>query len=206
MKTIKQKFIIDESGSMLNQWDTVISGFNEQLDTMKVEESTTEVRYLVSLTKFSYQSTVVYKDIPLAEVPRLTKQTYTPGGGTALLDAIGNTIDTAAPGETDVMITIMTDGEENSSREWKRSSIKTLIDLRQNENKWGFVYLGANQDAWQEAAQYGINNALNYTVANTGAAMKSMSAVRSCYVSSALEGTYATSNLCSTVNTEDLVK
>ena len=206
MKTIKQKFIIDESGSMRSQWDTVISGFNEQLDTMKVEEQTTEVRYLVSLTKFSYQSTVVYKDIPLAEVPRLNKQTYTPGGGTALLDAIGNTIDTAAPGETDVMITIMTDGEENSSHEWKKSSIKTLIDLRQNENKWGFVYLGANQDAWQEAAQYGINNALNYTVANTDVAMRSMSVVRSCYVSNALEGTYATSNLCSTVNTEDLVK
>ena len=206
MKTIKQKFIIDESGSMLSQWDTVISGFNEQLDTMKKEEMTTEVRYLVSLTKFSFESKVVYKDIPLAEVPRLNKTTYSPGGGTALLDAIGNTIDTAAPGETDVMITIMTDGEENSSRQWKRSSIKTLIELRQNENKWGFVYLGANQDAWQEAAQYGIFNALNYTVANTDSAMKSMSSVRSCYVSNALEGTYAVNNLCSTVNTEDLVK
>jgi uncharacterized protein YegL len=206
IKTIKQKFVIDESGSMAGQQTTIISGFNEQLSTMRQEEKDTDVRYLVTLTKFSDKAVVVFKDKPLSEVPDLTTRTYTPSGWTALYDAIGMTIDTAEQGETDVMVTIMTDGAENKSREWKKASIKTLIQIRENENKWGFVFFGANQDAWQEASQLNISNALNYTMANTGAAMKSMSAVRSAYVTSALQGTYTTSNLTACVNTDDLVK
>ena len=71
-KTIKQKFIIDESGSMLNQQMTVINGFNEQLQDMAREEREQDVRYLVSLTKFSHAVTKVFVDVPMAEVPRLT--------------------------------------------------------------------------------------------------------------------------------------
>lgn len=219
MKTIKQKFIIDESGSMLGQQATIISGFNEQLATMKDEEINgvmledgktrgERVKYLVSLTKFSDTATVVYRDKPLAEVPELTKKTYTPRGWTALMDAIGATIDTAALGETDCIVTIMTDGFENKSREWKKNTIKTLIDIRQNENKWGFVYFGANQEAWQEASQIGMttSNSITYTAANTGAAFKSMSACRSAYVTTATSGNYNVCNLTQSVDTADLVK
>src|ERR1035437_7488867 len=106
MKTIKQKFVVDESGSMLSQQGTIISGFNEQLNTMKQEEKENDVRYLVTLVKFSDTVTVLYKDKPLSEVPELTTSTYVPSGWTALYDAIGATIDTAALGETDVMVTI----------------------------------------------------------------------------------------------------
>lgn len=205
-KTIKQKFIIDESGSMEDQTHTVITGFNEQLQDMAREEKEKDVQYLVSLTKFSHEVTKVYVDVPLAEVAPLTKKTYRPSGSTALFDAIGQTIDTATRGESDVMVTIMTDGHENASTKWKRAAIKTLIDIRQKENKWGFVYLGANQDAFTAAQSIGVENALNYSVANTDKAMNAMSDVRSVYTTGVVRGVYNTSNLTCNVNQSDLVE
>lgn len=205
-KTIKQRFILDESGSMSPQQQVVIDGFNEQLEMMGKEEKSGEVCYLVSLTKFSEKVEKVFTDVPLADVKRLTKQTYAPLGGTALFDAIGATIDTAALGETDCIVTIMTDGHENSSKKWKREGIKTLIKIRQNENKWGFVFFGCGMDAFVEATSMGMSNAVNYTAANTGNAMRAMSAVRSTYTSSAMSGVYNTSNLACNINEADLNK
>ena len=205
-KTIKQKFIIDESGSMNSQQKTVIDGFNEQLETMAQEEKDAngELTYLVSLIKFSDKVKIVFQDVPLAQVKKLTEADYTPSGGTALFDAIGETISRAYPGETDNIITIITDGHENASRSYKHAAIKTLIDLRQRENKWGFVYFGANQDAWSAASSMGISNAVNYTVANTGMAMNSMSSVRSTYTASAMKGHYQTTNLTCDINEAEL--
>ena len=207
IKTIKQKFVLDESGSMLAQQQVIINGFNEQLATMRQEEKAGDIRYLVTLTKFSDNATMIYKDVPLEQVADLTEQTYTPKGWTALYDAIGMTIDTATQGETDVLVTILTDGFENKSREWKKAAIKTLIDIRQRENKWGFVYFGANQDAWTEASNLGVLNAVNYTMANTGQAISAMSAVRSCYTSSVTSGNYnSLDKLTSNVNQDELTK
>jgi hypothetical protein len=206
MKVIKQRFVIDESISMSSQQHVVISGFNEQLDTMRKEETQQGVKYLVSLTKFSDTVTLVFKDLPLEKVQHLTTETYSPQGSTALLDAIGQTIDTALPGETDVVVTIFTDGQENASRQWKTVTIKTLIELRQKDNKWGFVFFGANQDAWTEAQNLGIANAVNYTMQNTGAAFTAMNCVRSAYTMSAVKGDYNVSNLTANVNLDELTK
>ena len=206
MKIFKQKFILDESGSMNDQRDTVISGFNEQLDSMRQEEIRDGISYLVSLIKFNESVTVLYKDLPLIQVPKLTKKSYVPSGWTALYDAIGAAIDTAKLGETDTFVSIFTDGQENRSRKWKKAGIKTLIDIRQNENKWGFVYFGANQDSWAEAGNISISNAVNYTVANTGSAINAMSMCRNAYVTTATSGQYNVSNLTCNVNQDDLVK
>jgi hypothetical protein len=215
MKTIKQKFVLDESGSMEDQRETVISGFNEQLCTMQQEEKVgalqkdgtrIPIRYLVTLIKFNDKVTVLYKDKPLSEVPKLTTETYAPNGWTALYDAIGTAIDTAALGETDNIVTVFTDGQENRSKKWNKTTTKILIDIRQRENKWAFVYFGANVDAFSEAAAIGISNAVTYTSANTGAAISAMNCVRSCYVTTATSGEYNVRNLTSTVNTDDLVK
>ena len=205
-KTIKQKFIIDESGSMRPQQKTVIDGFNEQLEDMAREEAEQDVRYLVSLTKFSHSVTKVFVDVPVADVPKLNTSTYNPNGSTALFDAIGETIDTATLGETDVLVTIMTDGQENASRNWKQPSIKTLIDIRQRENKWGFAYFGANQDAWSAASSIGVANAVNYTVNNTGNMMRASSSVRSCYTASAMSGVYNVNDLTKCVDEKELTK
>ena len=203
MKTIKQKFVIDESGSMLPQQSTVISGFNEQLNTMKQEEKDSDVRYLVTMVKFNDKVTVLFKDKPLEEVSELTEKTYVPKGWTALYDAIGATIDTATLGETDTIVTIMTDGHNNASKEWSKNSIKTLIELRQKENKWGFIYFGADQDAWDAASSIGVANAVNYTVENTGIAISAMSVCRSAYVTTASSGAYNVCNLTDNINPAD---
>jgi hypothetical protein len=157
-KVIKQKFILDESGSMAPQQQTIISGFNEQIETMKKEEREQGIKYLVTLIKFADKAEIVFQDKPLEAVPQLTEETYSPGGWTALYDAIGLAISKAAPGETDNIVTIMTDGHENRSQKWNKGKIKVLIELRQRENKWGFVYFGANQDAWNEATSLGVSN------------------------------------------------
>ena len=204
MKTIKQKFVVDESGSMLPQQSTIISGFNEQLNTMKQEEKDNDVRYLVTLVKFSDKVTVLYEDKPLAEVPELTTQTYVPKGWTALYDAIGATIDTAVLGETDTVVVIMTDGANNSSREWTKISIKTLIEIRQNENKWGFIYFGADQDAWAAASSLGVANSVSYSSLDTDEAISAMSACRGAYVTTATSGAYNVSNLTCNVNSSNL--
>lgn len=121
----------------------LLCGFNEQIQTMKNEELDNSVQYLVSLVKFSSEPRAAFMDLPLAQVPELTIASYRPDGSTALYDAIGVTIGKAEPGERNVLITIRTDGQENSSKEWNRNTIQTLIKLRQNENKWGFAYFGA---------------------------------------------------------------
>ena len=204
MKTIKQKFVIDESGSMAPQQHTIISGFNEQLASMRQEEKTSDVHYLVTLIKFNDKVTVLYENQPLENVKNLTTKTYKPNGWTALYDAIGTTIDTAALGETDNVICIMTDGQENTSKHWDHTQIRTLIELRQNENKWGFIFFGADQDAWSSASSIGVANSVSYTAANTGEAISAMSLCRSAYVSTATSGTYNVCNLTDTINTSNL--
>lgn len=206
MKTIKQKIILDASGSMDWQQNTVISGFKEQIQTMKQEEIDLGVKYLVTVVIFNFKVWTLVEDCPLEDVPLLTTETYNPKGGTALLDAIGSTIDTAEPGETDVNITIYTDGAENSSRNFTADQIKTLIEIRTKENKWGFTYFGANVDAFSVAQSYGISNSVSYTDANLEGAMKAASLTRSCYTMNAVSGAYNVNNLTASVNTADLVK
>ena len=179
---------------MSKQQQTVISGFNEQIETMRQEEKEKGIRYLVSLTKFNTVVEVVYSNKPLSEIVPLTTETYAPSGWTALYDAIGKTIDTAQLGETDTIVTIFTDGQDNKSVEWKKDSIKILIELRQRENKWGFVYFGANQDAWAAGSSLGIANTVNYTMENTDGMLRSMGAVRATYTTSAMTGNYANLN------------
>jgi hypothetical protein len=205
-KVIRQRFIIDESGSMGPQQMSIINGFNEQLDQMRREQRTLGVRYLVSLTKFSYGSTVVYADRPLKIVPKLTTETYKPNGGTALLDALGENL--VSGGVGDCLVTIMTDGEENCSRTWSREQVKSLIEMRTKENNWGFVYFGANQDAWQEGNKMGIYNTVNYTVNNTEQTMNAMSRSRGAYTICSMMDDYSASKsgLVADINEEELTK
>jgi hypothetical protein len=158
---------------------------------MHSEEQEKNVRYLVSLTKFSYQATNIYMDLPLHKVPKLTKENYQPNGGTALLDAFGANLIQAESGERNVLITIMTDGYENSSTKWTKPQIKVLVELRQRENKWGFVYFGANQDAWSEAQSMGVHNSVGYDVSKTGQTISAMAQSRSCYTANVMSGNFS---------------
>ena len=148
--------ILDKSGSMASKLKDVIEGFNAYLDGLAQED---KVEYLFSLTLFDTQ--VAYRDvaIPLSGVRKLDTKSYQPGGNTALNDAIGITVrkvDADQPQVHKVVTVIMTDGEENSSREWTHDAVKALIQQKESEGNWTFVFLGAAPDAWDQGRAYGI--------------------------------------------------
>jgi uncharacterized protein YegL len=148
--------ILDKSGSMASKLNDVIEGFNAYVNGLSKED---KVDYLFSLTLFD--TMVAYRDvaIPLGSVRKLDPQTYVPGGNTALNDAIGITVRKVQddkPQVDKVITVIMTDGEENSSREWTHDAVKSLIEQKEKEGVWTFVFLGAAPDAWVQGRSYGI--------------------------------------------------
>ncbi len=146
--------ILDKSGSMSTKVQDVIGGFNLYLDELAKESA---VDYGFSLTLFDTVVEMRYKATPLANVAKLDDTTYRPSGNTALLDAIGNTVQTVSTDSFDKIITvIMTDGEENSSREWNLKAIRELIKTKEAAGNWTFVFLGANVDAFEQGANLGV--------------------------------------------------
>jgi uncharacterized protein YegL len=158
--------ILDKSGSMSTKIQDVIGGFNLYLDELGKEPA---VDYGFSLTLFDTIVEMRYKAVPLSNVAKLDDATYRPSGNTALLDAIGNTVQTARTDGFDKAIAvIMTDGEENSSREWTLQAIRELIKNKEAAGNWTFVFLGANLDAFAQGASLGVPmaNAVRYDPAN----------------------------------------
>ena len=155
--------ILDRSGSMSAIQDDTIGGFNEFLTRQKKVEG--EAR--LTLVLFDDQYEVVHSGVDLKAVAPLTKDTFVPRGSTALLDAIGRTLSTLAdriaraspPKRPDrVIIAILTDGEENASREYGRQSIFDMIAKLREKRGWEFVFLAANQDAMAAAASLSIDS------------------------------------------------
>lgn len=156
-------FILDQSGSMDSIKAGTLEGVNAFLDQQKRENAAYPVR--LSLTLFSTKIEARHSSIPVTEVPSLNDTTYLPDGGTALLDAIGITIDSLGkrladtpeaerPGK--VIVAIMTDGEENSSRQFTWEQISEKIKHQTDVYKWEFLFLGANQDAIATASPMNI--------------------------------------------------
>lgn len=170
-------FVIDASGSMLPRAEDVRGGFNAYIETLREDTAT---KYLVSAVAFDTQVRNLFTDRDLDDVPELSPANYKVGGNTALYDAIGlsvnlltNQIATLGKryGQDRVVCIIMTDGEENSSRTFDRSTIIGKIARRTTAGNWTFVYLGADQDAWAHAQQLGIG--FGNTVAYDGTQTRS---------------------------------
>lgn len=176
--------VLDRSGSMQAIKNDTIGGFNSFLASQKKLPG----KATVSLIQFDNIYEIVYVGQSLNKAQELNKDTFIPRGATALLDAIGKTIDLtgkrlASMDENDrpdkVVCVILTDGEENSSTEFKIAQINQMIQHQQEKYAWEFVFLGANQDAIATASQMGIkrDNALSYkaTGAKTRLAFASVS-------------------------------
>ena len=175
-------FILDRSGSMQSISETAVAGFNELLGQQQKEHAQTPVR--VSLVLFNTDYEVPFASVPAPELPRLDMKTYAPDGSTALLDAIGRTIDETGarlaampeaerPGK--VIIAILTDGEENSSQTFTWAQISDKIRHQTEVYKWEFLFLGANQDAIATAARMNIDQHNSSTFFQTdGGIRKSM--------------------------------
>ena len=172
-------FILDRSGSMETCQTQTISGFNEYLQDLKKNSPDSEF----TLTLFNTEILKLYIKKPIKEVKLLNKDSYNPNGSTALYDAVVETVEKVCEELEDKdkpksLVVIMTDGEENSSKEHNEKCLKDLIEKLQKEGNWTFVFLGANQDSWLNASQWGLasGNVVNYSVTNTGKAFQGLTA------------------------------
>ncbi|MBL8146286.1 MAG: VWA domain-containing protein [Anaerolineae bacterium] len=174
-------FLLDETGSMSSVRDATISGFNEYVDTVKGKHPDA----LLSLRLFStekYDKVTELTPLPLA--PRMSHDNYKPSGGTPLYDCVARLISetetatTALKPVPEILFVIMTDGEENSSREFNRARIFQLISQK-TELGWTFVFLGANQDAWAVGQSIGVRQASSMTYDATTAGTRANFAMMS---------------------------
>ncbi len=157
--------ILDASGSMVPKRSDVIPGFNDFVDALAQDEAKGAVSYLVTCVTFNTVVTPLVTNACVRDVPRLDEKNYQPGGNTALLDAVGTTLDEIGiPPNEKFLVLVVTDGEENSSRQFRQAQIKAMIEQRQATGWWTFSYLGADVDAFAEAGSLGIppGNIANY--------------------------------------------
>lgn len=168
-------FILDRSGSMQSVANAAIAGFNEFLR----EQQAAPGQARLTLVLFDNEYLVPVDNIPIAEVVRLNSDTYIPRASTALLDAIGETIqrigkrleqtpEAERPGQ--VIVPILTDGLENSSTQYTWKQISAMIRHQTEVYKWEFLFLGANQDAIATASNLSIaaGNAATYCADEIG--------------------------------------
>ncbi len=157
--------ILDKSGSMEDIRKEAIDGYNETLGSIKaaqLKHLDTQEHY-VSLAAFcDCGIDMIYDKTPIKDAEKLTKKQYEPCCCTPLYDAIGKTIKTLKKDIKDiedaaVLVTIITDGYENSSKEWTGPAIKKLID-ECKEDGWMFSFIGAGEDVVKVATTISISN------------------------------------------------
>ena len=186
-------FILDRSGSMAGLEADTIGGFNGMIQRQKREDG----EALVSTVLFSDRSQVIHDRVDVRRVEPMTERQYCVGGCTALIDAIGGAIhhignvhkyarEEDRPEHTIFVIT--TDGMENASHRYTSDEVKAMVRRQKEKYGWEFLFLGANIDAVETAAHFGIgrDRAVNYhndargQAVNYAAVSAAVSRVRSC--------------------------
>jgi len=200
-------FVMDETGSMDSLKEEAISGFNKYIDDLKKD--------LKGRTNFSlmlFDSTQMrwhIMDKPIKDVTHLNEDTYRPGAMTPLWDAVAEAILETEKRVKDkknpkVVITILTDGYENASKQYTTQAVKDMIE---SHSDWAINFLGANMDAWNVAGEMGIDTGsvmnFNFTGKGLSAGFRSASIATSNF---ALGKTTANSFYEGTDDAEDYVK
>ena len=168
-------FILDRSGSMAGLEDDTIGGFNAMIEKQRLENG----KCYVSTVLFDNISEVIHDRVEIQDIKPMTKNDYTVRGCTALIDALGDAIHHignvhkyARPEDVPehTMFIITTDGMENASRRYTSEKVKQMIKKEKEKYGWEFLFIGANIDAVETAAQYGIDSdrAVNYNADSTG--------------------------------------
>lgn len=168
-------FILDKSGSMGGLEPDTIGGYNSMLK--KQQEVAGECQITTVLFNNSHE--LLHDRIDIKAVSPITEKEYFVGGSTALLDAIGSTIHKIVKAQKHtgedfqaekVIFVIITDGEENSSREYSLEKVKAQIEKQKSEYGWEFIFLGANLDSVETAGRFGIakDRAIDYVADKSG--------------------------------------
>lgn len=188
-------FILDKSGSMEGLEKDTIGGFNSMLAKQKDVEG--ECRITTVLFDNDYK--LIHDRIDIGALSPMTEKDYYVGGSTALLDAMGRSIHKIINVQKQsgpdyrankVLFVIITDGEENSSREYNATMIRKLVERQKKDYGWEFIFLGANIDAIATASHFGIgaDRAVDYISDSRGTDLnykvmsEAVSAFRTCGV------------------------
>ena len=168
-------FIMDGSGSISGREGDMVDGFNAMIEKQRQQNG----KVYVSTVLFDNESRILHDRLPLSKIPKMTLRDYSVRGCTALVDAIGGAIyhienihKYARPEDVPehTMFIIITDGQENASYRYSSSAVKRMIEDQKAKCGWEFLFVGANIDAVQIAAMFGIarNRAVNYHADSEG--------------------------------------
>lgn len=175
MKTrIFNLIILDESGSMLSIKNEAINNVNESLQTiLKAQKENPGQEHYVTFVSFNNRHKTIWDRIPATEAKTITENDYNPSCSTALYDAMGfslNELHSNVAHNDRVLVTIVTDGMENASREYNGNAIKILVDELKAKG-WVFAYMGANHDVEAAAAHISITNIMKFQATAEGTSM-----------------------------------
>jgi hypothetical protein len=168
--------ILDKSGSMSSIAKAAIAGFNETVGGIRSaqERFKDTQEHFVSLMIFcDCEKTMVYDMVPVDKVKELTSKEYRPCCCTPLYDAMGisiNALYRAIKDKEDAtaVVTVITDGLENASKEYSGQAIKALVERMKNEEGWNFAYIGTNQDVAATSASLSIDNHMAFADDDAG--------------------------------------
>ena len=162
--------ILDKSGSMSSIAKAAIAGFNETVGGIRSAQERfkdTQEHYVSLMIFCSCEKTMVYDMVPVAEVKELTSKEYQPCCCTPLYDAMGISINALYKAIKDkedatAVVTVITDGLENASKEYSGKAIKALVERMKDEEGWNFAYIGTNQDVAATSASLSIDNHMSF--------------------------------------------
>lgn len=168
-------FILDRSGSMAGLESDTIGGFNALIEKQRKQDG----KCYVSTVLFDNVAEILHDRLELSEIKKMTEKDYSVRGCTALIDAIGGAIHHignihkyARPEDVPehTMFVITTDGQENASHQYTSDKVKQMIERQKEKYGWEFLFIGANIDAVETAARYGISKdrAVNYNADSQG--------------------------------------
>ena len=154
-------FVLDRSGSMYGLESDTAGGFNRVLE----EQKNGKGKVFVTTVLFNHQTEVLHAHVPIDAMHEMRAEDVASGGSTALLDALGSSIEMTISRQRRcqphqradrVLFVIMTDGLENASTRWTYAQLQRLIEQEKEGHGWEFLFLGANMDAVKEASRLGI--------------------------------------------------
>lgn len=174
-KKIYNLIILDASGSMQSIYEEALTGLNKTLEAIRTSENRfPELIHFVSLVVFnSYETKEIMSALPINQTMQISPADYVVNGMTPLYDAIGNSllsIKKIVGKEDSVVVTIITDGEENSSKTFSGKQVSSMVS-ELTDIGWKFTYIGANQDVIKQASAIAIKDVLEYQSTSQGTAM-----------------------------------